>query len=184
MWWLCKIDTFGKLTIHTKTANDIYLWSSSSSLSHGIQRDWIHIFIKRNVLGICSSIIARNYKLLNCQLTVGWINCSLTQRNTVIIKNYSLHTSMDGFQKYIDCIQKVHAVWIHSSESKEMGKTNQVLLEIRIMAYPWERRLGTGMGQKDTCEMLLVFCFFLWILVTWKVQFRTVLPSRIQIWTT
>lgn len=77
---------------------------------------------------------------------------------------------MDGFHKYFEYIQKAHAAWIYSSESTEMGKTSK-FLEIRIMAYPGERRLRSGMEQKETCEMLLLFCFFLWILVTWKVQF-------------
>lgn len=29
---------------------------------------------------------------------------------------------MDGFHRHIECIQKAHAVWIHSSESTEWAK--------------------------------------------------------------
>lgn len=46
-----------------------------------------------------------------------------------------------------------------------------MLLEARIVVYPWERKLVLGIEQKETSEMLILFFFFIWILVTWKVQF-------------
>lgn len=46
-----------------------------------------------------------------------------------------------------------------------------MLLQGRIVVYPWERRVVPGMEEKTTSEMLVLFCLFIWLLVTWKVQF-------------
>lgn len=46
-----------------------------------------------------------------------------------------------------------------------------MVLKRTVVIYPWERRLVTGMEEKTTSKMLVMLCFFMWLLVKQQVQF-------------